>query len=50
MRSNKIHNADLFTTAANDRFNKHIKTQSKQAIEIIKEKISWDRLTLSVEK
>jgi len=50
MRSNKIHNADLFTTAANDKFNKHIKTQSKQALEIIKEKINWDRLLKPVEK
>lgn len=50
MRSNKIHNADLFTTAANDKFNKHIKTQSKQALEIIKEKINWDKLLKPIEK
>jgi IS5 family transposase len=50
MRSNKIHNADLFTTAANDEFNKHIKTQSKQALEIIKEKINWDKLLKPIEK
>lgn len=50
MRSNKIYNSDLFTEAANDRFNKHIKTQSKQALEIIKEKINWDKLLKPVEK
>jgi len=44
MRSNKIHNVDLFTSAANDNFNKHIKTQSKQALEIINSKISWAKL------
>ncbi len=36
MRSNKINNVDLFTSAANEKFSKHIKTQSKQALEIIK--------------
>jgi IS5 family transposase len=44
MRSNKINNADLFTSAANDKFNKHIKTQSKQALEIIKTRIKWNKL------
>lgn len=44
MRSNKINNADLFTSAANDKFNKHIKTQSKQALEIIKSNIDWEKL------
>jgi len=32
MRSNKINNVDLFISAANDKFNKHIKTQSKQVL------------------
>ena len=50
MRSNKINNADLFTSAANDRFNKHIKTQSKQALEIIKSKIDWEKLLKPIEK
>lgn len=50
MRSNKIHNADLFTTAANDKYNKHIKTQSKQALEIIKKKINWNKLLKPVER
>jgi hypothetical protein len=50
MRSNKINNVDLFTSAANDRFNKHIKTQSKQALEIIKLKIDWEKLLKPIEK
>jgi len=50
MRSNKINNADLFTSAANDKFNKHIKTQSKQALEVIKEKVNWDSLLKPLEK
>jgi IS5 family transposase len=44
MRSNKINNIDLFTSAANATFNKHIKTQSKQALEIIKTRINWNKL------
>ena len=35
MRNNKINNVDLFTQSANDYFKKHIKTQSKQALDII---------------
>ena len=31
--------ATLFTSSANEKFNKHIKTQSKQALEIINNKI-----------
>lgn len=50
MRSNKINNADLFTSAANDKFSKHIKTQSKQALEIIKTSINWDKLLKPIEK
>jgi len=50
MRSNKINNADLFTSAANDNFNKHIKTQSKKALEIIKSKINWLNLLEPIEK
>jgi IS5 family transposase len=44
MRSNKIYNEDLFTHAANANFTKHVKTQSKRALEIIKEKVDWDAL------
>ncbi len=50
MRSNKINNVDLFTSAANDTFNKHIKTQSNQALEIIKTKIDWNKLLRPIEK
>lgn len=45
MRSNKIHNEDLFTHAANTHFKKHIKTQSKKALEIIKAQVDWDVLS-----
>jgi len=44
MRSNKLHNADLFTEAANSNFQKHVKTQSKQALDIINAKVNWQRL------
>jgi transposase, IS5 family len=50
MRSNKINNADLFTSAANDNFNKHIKTQSKKSLEIIKTTLNWDKLIKPLEK
>jgi len=49
MRSNKIHNADLFTQAANDGFRKHVKTQSKQALEIINGRVDWKRLLKPIE-
>ena len=50
MRSNKIHNVDLFTQAANEHFQKHIKTQSKQALMIIKEKVDWEKLLAPLKK
>lgn len=50
MRSNKINNVDLFTSTANDKFNKHIKTQSKQALETIKSRINWEKLIKQVEQ
>jgi IS5 family transposase len=50
MRNNKINNVDLFTSAANDNFNKHIKTQSKQALEIINSKINWIKLLKPIEE
>jgi len=50
MRSNKINNIDLFTSAANATFNKHIKTQSKQALEIIKTRINWNKLLKPIEE
>lgn len=50
MRSNKINNTDLFTQAANDQFKKHIKTQSKVALEIIKASIDWEKLLKPIEE
>jgi hypothetical protein len=50
MRSNKIHNVDLFTQAANDHFSKHVKTQSKQALEIINKKVDWPQLVKPLER
>jgi len=50
MRSNKINNVDLFTSAANDKFSKHIKTQSKQALETIKSSINWQKLLKPIEE
>lgn len=50
MRSNKINNVDLFTSAANENFKKHIKTQSKQALEIINTKINWSKLLKPIEE
>lgn len=49
MRSNKIYNIDLFTRTANESFRKHIKTQSKQALETINNKINWPRLMEPIE-
>ena len=50
MRSNKINNVDLFTSTANEKFSKHIKTQSKQALEIINSKINWPKLLRPIEE
>jgi len=49
MRSNKISNVDLFTNQANENYQKHIKTQSKKALEILKAKIDWNRLIKPIE-
>lgn len=50
MRSNKIHNVDLFTQAANEHFQKHIKTQSKQALMIINDTVDWETLLAPLKK
>ncbi len=50
MRSNKINNIDLFTQAANEGFEKHIKTQSKRALETINQKINWKELITPIEQ
>lgn len=49
-RSNKIDNADLFTMAAGEHYKKHIKTQSKQSLSFINEKIDWKRLVQPIER
>ena len=50
MRNNKINNVDLFTQSANDYFKKHIKTQSKQALEIIDWLVDWKALMKPLEQ
>lgn len=50
MRSNKINNIDLFTQAANEGYEKHIKTQSKRALETINQKINWNDLISPIEQ
>ena len=50
MRSNKIHNVDLFTQTANEHFEKHIKTQSKAALTLIDKKINWDKLISPIQQ
>lgn len=49
-RSNKIDNADLFTTAAGAHYQKHIKTQSKQSLNFINEKVDWKKLLQPIER
>jgi transposase, IS5 family len=49
-RTNKIDNADLFTTTANEHYQKHIKTQSKQTLSFINEKIDWQKLLQPIER
>jgi IS5 family transposase len=49
MRSNKINNMDLFTNKANLSFKKHVKTQSKRALEIIDNAIDWNSMIRPIE-
>jgi len=49
-RSNKIQNADLFTQAATEQYEKHIRTQSKQALQRINETVSWSTLIQPLEQ
>jgi len=49
-RTNKIDNADLFTTAAGENYQKHIKTQSKQSLKFINDKIDWKKLLQPIER
>ena len=50
MRSNKVSNIDLFTNQANENFKKHVKTQSKQALDILDKIIDWKQLIKPIEK
>ena len=50
MRSNKMDHMDLFTHTANKEFQKHIKTQSKRALEVIDTLINWDSLLKPIGK
>lgn len=50
MRTNKVHNEDIFTFQANENFKKHIKTQSKQALETLKKIIDWKSLLKPIEQ
>jgi IS5 family transposase len=50
MGLNKIYNEDLFTSKANEKFSKHIKTQSKRTLELLEEKIDWKKLLAPIEK
>ena len=43
MRTNKVNNLDLFTSQANPNYKKHVKTQSKQALEILDKIIDWNK-------
>ena len=44
MRTNKMNNVDLFTFRANQAYKKHIKTQSKAALEVLNQTIDWPSL------
>lgn len=50
MRNNKIQNEDLFTQKATENYKKHIKTQSKASLEIIKNSINWSALLQPLDK
>lgn len=49
-RTNKIDNADLFTTAASEHYQKHIKTQSKQTLSFINQNIDWEKLLAPIKR
>lgn len=50
MRTNKVENSDLFTHSANEAFKRHIRTQSKAALEMISNTINWQRLIEPIER
>jgi IS5 family transposase len=45
----KVDNLDLFTQQANSHYRKHIKTQSKRALEVIDALINWEALLEPIE-
>lgn len=49
MRTNKIHNLDLFTEQANELYTKHLKTLSKKYLLMLKEAIDWKALLKPIE-
>ena len=50
MRTNKVYSTDLFTDIANEAFKKHIKTQSKNALEILDQSIDWEELVKPIDQ
>lgn len=50
MRTNKVNTIDIFTSQANENFKKHVKTQSKQALEILDKIIDWKGLIKPIEE
>ena len=50
MRSNKVNNQDLFTSAANEHFTKHAKTHSQSTLTLLDQRINWEGLLSPLEK
>ncbi len=48
-RSNKIDNADLFTSTATENYKKHIKTHGKQTLDVINAQVDWTKLLQPIE-
>lgn len=50
MRTNKVQTTDIFTYVATEDYKKHIRTQSKQALEVLDKSIDWNELVGPIEK
>jgi IS5 family transposase len=50
MRTNKVYTTDMFTYLATEEFKRHIKTQSKNALEILDKSIDWEELVKPIER
>lgn len=50
MRTNKVYTTDMFTYLASEEFKRHIKTQSKNALEILDKSIDWEELVKPIER